>query len=47
LFFNHWFSKRINEEPSPLEVEIFNYQQNMDQYLAHYENTLNDNKHLD
>ncbi|GAB4073536.1 stage V sporulation protein SpoVAA [Barrientosiimonas marina] len=43
LFFNHWFQKRFNEEPSPLEVEIFNYQQEMDQYLSHYENKLNDN----
>ncbi|QKY69245.1 stage V sporulation protein AA [Lentibacillus sp. CBA3610] len=42
LFFNHWFQKRINEEPSPLEVEIFNYQQNIDHYLSHYENKLND-----
>ncbi|ALX48002.1 stage V sporulation protein AA [Lentibacillus amyloliquefaciens] len=40
LFFNHWFKKRINEEPSPLEVEIFNYQQNIDQYLSHFENKL-------
>ncbi|TFJ93764.1 stage V sporulation protein AA [Lentibacillus salicampi] len=45
LFFNHWFQKRINEEPSPLEIEIFNYQQDMDHYLTHYENTLNDHKH--
>ncbi|MFD1039228.1 stage V sporulation protein AA [Virgibacillus byunsanensis] len=44
LFFNHWFKKRFNEEPSPLEVEIFNYQQNLDQYVTHYENELNDNK---
>ncbi|MFD1360609.1 stage V sporulation protein AA [Lentibacillus salinarum] len=42
LFFNHWFRKRFNEEPSPLEVEIFNYQQNMDHYLSYYENKLND-----
>ncbi|SFD51540.1 stage V sporulation protein AA [Lentibacillus persicus] len=40
LFFNHWFQKRINEEPSPLEVEIFNYQQNIDNYLSHFENKL-------
>ncbi|MGM8211666.1 stage V sporulation protein AA [Virgibacillus sp. W0430] len=42
LFFNHWFKKRFNEEPSPLEVELFNYQQNIDQYIGHYENDLND-----
>ncbi len=33
LFFNHLFQKRINEEPSPLEVEMFNYQQDIDQYV--------------
>ncbi|PAV29548.1 stage V sporulation protein AA [Virgibacillus profundi] len=44
LFFNHWFNKRINEEPSPLEVEIFNYQQDLDNYVNYYENELNDTK---
>jgi len=38
LFFNHLFKKRFNEEPSPLEVEMFNYQQSIDQYLIMYEN---------
>lgn len=33
VFFNHVFKKRINQEPSPLEVEMFMYQQNMDAYL--------------
>lgn len=33
VFFNHVFKKRINQEPSPLEVEIYMYQQNMDAYL--------------
>ncbi|MBM7646234.1 stage V sporulation protein AA [Scopulibacillus daqui] len=33
LFFNHIFKKRFNEEPSPLEVEMFNYQQDLDQYV--------------
>ncbi|MFC4557440.1 stage V sporulation protein AA [Virgibacillus kekensis] len=47
LFFNHWFSKRINEEPSPLEVEIFNYQQDLDQYVGYYENKLNDTNRSD
>lgn len=42
LFLNHWFKKKFNEEPSPLEVELFNYQQNLDQYISHYENKLND-----
>jgi stage V sporulation protein AA len=38
LFFNHVFRKRINEEPSPLEVEMFNYQQSIDQYVIFHEN---------
>ncbi|WP_316569736.1 stage V sporulation protein AA [Neobacillus sp. YIM B06451] len=38
LFFNHIFKKRINEEPSPLEVEMFNYQQSMDNYVMIHEN---------
>lgn len=46
LFLNHWFKKRINEEPSPLEVELFNYQQDLDHYVSHYENQLNDKKHI-
>ncbi|MFD0048521.1 stage V sporulation protein AA [Actinomycetes bacterium NPDC127524] len=38
LFFNHFFRKRFNEEPSPLEVEMFNYQQDLDQYVIMNEN---------
>jgi len=38
LFFNHIFKKKINEEPSPLEVEMFLYQQNLDQYVVSNEN---------
>lgn len=41
LFFNHWFNRRFNEEPSPLEVEIFNYQQDLNNYLNYQENELN------
>jgi stage V sporulation protein AA len=41
LFFNHVFKKRINEEPSPLEVEMYNYQQNLDQYVILHENEVN------
>ncbi len=33
LFFNHLFKKKFNEEPSPLEVEMFNYQQDLDQFV--------------
>ena len=46
LFFNHVFKKRINEEPSPLEVEMFNYQQSLDQYVILHENK-ESVKHLD
>ncbi len=48
LFFNHLFKKRFNEEPSPLEVEIFKYQQDLDSYVTYHENELNkehDNHH--
>lgn len=38
IFFNHVFKKRLNEEPSPLEVEMFNYQQDLDQYVILHEN---------
>ncbi len=38
LFFNHLFRKKFNEEPSPLEVEMYLYQQNMDQYILSTEN---------
>ncbi|SCY92251.1 stage V sporulation protein AA [Alkaliphilus peptidifermentans DSM 18978] len=33
VFFNHVFKKRINTEPSPLEVEMYLYQQNMDDFI--------------
>src|SRR5690242_2610541 len=38
LFFNHVFKHRLNEEPSPLEVEIFNYQLDLDNYVVIHEN---------
>ncbi|MDR7314046.1 stage V sporulation protein AA [Brevibacillus nitrificans] len=41
LFFNHIFKKKINEEPSPLEVELFMYQQSLDQYYLQHENKEN------
>ncbi|KGX92225.1 stage V sporulation protein AA [Pontibacillus halophilus JSM 076056 = DSM 19796] len=41
LFFNHLFKKRINEEPSPLEVELFKYEQDLDSYVTYYENPHN------
>ncbi|WP_409297977.1 stage V sporulation protein AA [Peribacillus sp. SCS-26] len=45
IFFNHFFKKKFNEEPSPLEVEIFNYQQDLDRYVIMHENRENI-KHL-
>lgn len=47
LFFNHWFNRRFNEEPSPLEVEIYKYQQDLDNYVIQYESELNDRKPFD
>lgn len=44
LFFNHLFKKRINEEPSPLEVEMFNYQQALDHYVSIHENSESETK---
>jgi stage V sporulation protein AA len=38
LFFNHFFQKKLNDEPSPLEVEIFNYQMDLDNYVIIHEN---------
>lgn len=44
LFLNHWFKKRINEEPSPLEIELYKYEKEIDSYIRHYENELNDDE---
>jgi stage V sporulation protein AA len=33
LFFNHLFKKKFNEEPSPLEVEMFLYQESSNRYV--------------
>lgn len=41
VFFNHWFKKRFNEEPSPLEIEIFKYQESINDYIIDRENKLN------
>ncbi|MEH7524900.1 stage V sporulation protein AA [Bacillus sp. JJ1503] len=38
LFFNHLFKKRLNDEPSPLEVEMFNYQMDLDNYISMHQN---------
>lgn len=46
LFLNHWFKKRFNEEPSPLELELFQYKRDINDYIAHHENDLNDDHRL-
>jgi len=33
IFFNHVFKKKINEEPSPLEVEMHKYEESVMQYV--------------
>lgn len=37
LFFNHVFRRRLNEEPSPMELEMFLYQETIDQYVIEKE----------
>lgn len=37
IFFNHLFKKKWNEEPTPLEVEMYLYQKNIDQYVINEE----------
>lgn len=33
IFFNRVFKKRFNEEPNPLELEMFMYQENLNHYV--------------
>jgi stage V sporulation protein AA len=33
VFFNHVFKRKINEEPSPLDVEMFKYEESVLQYV--------------
>ncbi len=33
VFFNHLFQKKWKKEPSPLEVEMFMYEKNIDDYI--------------
>lgn len=33
VFFNHLFRKRFNEEPNPLEVELYMYEENVNAYV--------------
>ncbi|PPA71308.1 stage V sporulation protein AA [Jeotgalibacillus proteolyticus] len=37
LFFNRLFQKKFNEEPSPLDVEVFNYEQSLEDYIVDQE----------
>ncbi|MBN2909766.1 stage V sporulation protein AA [Polycladomyces sp. WAk] len=37
VFFNHLFKRRLNDEPSPLELEMYLYQENLDQYVIEHE----------
>ena len=34
IFFNRVFKKKINEEPDPLEVEMFLYQENVRHFMV-------------
>jgi stage V sporulation protein AA len=34
VFFNHLFKKKWNDEPTPLEVEMYLYQENIDQFVV-------------
>jgi stage V sporulation protein AA len=34
VFFNHLFKKKWNDEPTPLEVEMYLYQDNIDQFVV-------------
>lgn len=48
IFFNHLFKKKWNEEPTPLEVEMFLYQKNIDHYVVNKEYTrMNDREEND
>ncbi len=33
IFFNHVFKRRMNDEPSPLEIEMFKYEESVNQYV--------------
>jgi stage V sporulation protein AA len=45
LFFNHLFRKRFNEEPNPLEVELYAYQENVNAYVIADEMRKKNNQH--
>lgn len=37
LFFNHLFKKKFTDEPSPMDLEMFQYQETIDQYVIDHE----------
>ncbi|HHY90649.1 MAG TPA: stage V sporulation protein AB [Clostridiales bacterium] len=43
VFFNHILPKKIKNEPSPLEVEMFSYRKNIDEYLLKNETNTEEN----
>lgn len=45
VFFNRLIKKRLKEEPSPLELEMFMYQVNIEQYMIDDEEQKEDLKH--
>lgn len=45
VFLNYWFRKKITDEPSPLEVELFNYERDIDDYKIIHEKKIDDQKH--
>lgn len=42
LFFNHLFKKKFSDEPSPMDLEIFQYQETVDQYVIDHERKKDD-----
>lgn len=45
LFFNHFLKYKFSDDPSPLEIEIYKYDESVRQYLHHKNNELTDEKH--
>jgi len=45
LFFNHVLKKRISDEPSPMDLEVYQYQETIDQYLIDSERKKNHESH--
>lgn len=37
IFFNHLWKRKFNDEPTPLELEMFLYQENIDQFVVDQE----------